>query len=262
MLMLIADSLGYSHVMSVLYRVAYILVTYTGVRAAFNRARHAFLPRLQAAVIEGHGLRVNHTALMIRVHSRVLPRGLPPDRRAGLISIRLASPGIPRPLYALLCATSHFGCGHLEIVFYEEQGRIVFHGIRNILKSNADRIGRNVLSREDWLSDCVDEIVILEEVSRLLKCHGLEVSLAAPADCVTFSVNKHLLHPEKRDATLETLRRQYVRLWKKVALRDNRVHVLPALGGSAVETAPVVGVRRSRPRSRTPGQESLGLEHP
>ena len=205
-----------------LYRAGYILAMYTGARAAYNRSRNAFLTQPKAAVIDGQRRRLTHTAvLLIRVHARIPPHSLPPDRRAGMVSIKVASPGISRALYALLCVTSHFGCGHVEIAFYEENGCVVFYGLRNTLKANAERLGSRFLPRTNFPRNRDDEIAILNEVSRILESNGLKTSLAAPGDCVKLSVNDILLHPERRHKTMDSLQNLYARIWKRVTLHDH-----------------------------------------
>lgn len=215
----IDERMSLSRGIGTLYRGGYLLAVYTGLRAAFNYTRSAFLPQPRMGALDGKRLHLNDLVqVSVRVHARAPAHSLPPYRRAGMISIGLASPQVPRPLYALLCMTSHFACGHIEIAFYEEPNRVVFYGIRNIIKGNADRIGCKFLLRNLQLSEHKDEIVLLRKVIQAVHDHGMETSFAAPQDCVKLSVNRLLLHPKRRDKILATLQKKYARIWKQVGV--------------------------------------------
>lgn len=204
---------------SFLYRFGYLLSMYTGLRAANNRVRHAFLPQLQVAKLSGRKLQLPESdRLKIRVHARVASDAMPSDQQAGMISLTLVSPKIPRPLYALLCMTSHFGCGHIEVAIIEKNGGVVIHGIRNIVAANADRIGCRSFVRKLQLGNDEDEAALLRELSRSLDAVGLTPRFAHPRDCVELSVNHQLLHPSRRGKVRSALRRRYRRIWRKAGV--------------------------------------------
>ena len=218
-------SVGYG----MLLRAGYLLSMYTGTRAAWNRARSTFLPAPQSAILDGRVLYLNESPdVLIRVHARVPPHPLPRKWRAGMFSACLLSPGIPRPVYALLRMTSHFGCGHLEVAFYECGGAVVIYAIRNIVKANAARIGCEHLLRNLDLGEESDEILVLRGLVQTLGAHGLQTSFASPEDCVTFAVNDLLLRPAKRVMTRAILRVRYTRIWSQAEMPDSAVHVRTA----------------------------------
>jgi hypothetical protein len=206
----------------ILFRAGYIIAMYSGMRAIWNRARSVFLPMPQAAILDGKQLRVNNIAqVLIRVHARSPPPSLTCSSAAGMLSVHLTSPRTPRPLYALLRMTSHFGCGHIEIAFYEEHDTVIFYAIRNIVRANADRIRCGRLLRNLMLCEDGDEIVLLQKLSQTFNDLGLKTSFASPEDCVTLSVNNLLLRPERRSEIRSTLLKRYARIWKKAEMRNS-----------------------------------------
>lgn len=202
-----------------LFRAGYIFAMYTGIRAVFNRVRSLLLSKPQAAILDGRKLDVEGLfQVKIRVHARVPPASLAGCDRAGMLSVWLVDSGMPWPLYGLLRRTSHFGCGHIEIAFYEEAQIITFYAVRNIVRSNAERIGcQRFLDSSGLLKDS-DEVALLQTLSRTLTDHGLQTCFASPENCVAFSVNNQLLPPEKRVMIRSSLRKRYVRIWKRVQL--------------------------------------------
>lgn len=207
-----------------LYRIGYLLAVYSGVRAAFNRIRHSFLPALRVRTMDGRRLHVNSVIeVELRVHARIPASPALRKRRAGMISVRLVSPEISRSLYALGCATSHFGCGQIEIAFHEDGDRVVCYAVRNIVRANAERIGFGSLLRKLSLWNDEDEVDLLREVLKCAAAHGFDASLADPEDCVALSVDQRLLPPENRAKALESLRRKYARLERQLGTPAQRV---------------------------------------
>lgn len=206
---------------NILLRAGYIVAMYTGLRAASNRVRSLFLPTPRAAILDGLEFSVDDLFQMrIRVHARSPPGSITANRCAGMLSIWLTSPGTIPPLYGLLRMTSHFGCGHIEIAFYEEHDTIIFYAIRNIVRSNAERIGCTYFFRNLNLRRNSDEIALLQKLSLTLNSLGLKTSFASPDDCVDFSVDNQLLRPEKRTRIRSTLRKKYVRIWNTLQLAN------------------------------------------
>lgn len=200
----------------IVFRVGYYVAMYTGLRAAVNRVRGALLPRPQTAILHGRRLSVNHTeSVLIRVHARQAPDSSAGDLRAGMISVQLVDPGIAWPLYALLRLTSHFGCGHIEIAFYETDDSVVVYAIRNIVQANATRIGCVHLLNDLTLCDESDEVLLLKSLQHLLGNCGLQTALAAPDDCVKYAVDDRLLRPGTRKKTRTMLRKKYSRIWQR-----------------------------------------------
>lgn len=198
---------------------------YSGVRAVFNQIHSLILPTPRAAIIDGQTLQVDgFDRAKICVHARAPSKSFRSGQIAGMISIYSVAPGIPRLFYTLLRLTSHFGCGHIEIAFLEEKGRVTFFAIRNILRSNIDRLGCRRLFCNLELSNDHDEIIFLRIISQLLHTHGLNTSFASPEDCVSLAVNESLLNPETRNQTLEAMKRKYKRLAKKCGM-----HAKPGL---------------------------------
>lgn len=203
--------------MSHIARIFYLLAMYSGVRAAFNRTRSAFLPSPKASILDGQTLQIeNISSAKVHVHPRAPAATLPPVRHAGMISINLLSPGIPRFIYGLLRLTSHFGCGHIEIAFYEDSDAVTVYAIRNIIRSNIDRFGGKHVFRSLKLASENDEILILQKTLKALNDLGIETELALPEDCVRFAVNRLLLDASRRDAATEALHRKYSRISKKL----------------------------------------------
>jgi hypothetical protein len=202
-----------------LNRILYLLAMYSGVRAVFNQVRSFFLPRPRASTIDGETLRFEgFDRAKIRVHARAPPKSLGSRQIAGMISIYSVTPGIPRFFYAMLRLTSHFGCGHIEIAFSEEKEMVTFFAIRNILRSNIDRLGCSRLFCNLKLSNDNDEIVVLRIIIQLLNAQDIDTSFASPEDCVSLAVNESLLIPETRNRTIEAMKRRYRRVAGKSAI--------------------------------------------
>ena len=170
-------------------------------------------------MVHGRVFQLDDTTLAkICVHARSPPKSLGRGRNAGMISVYLASSGIQPLVYGLLRLTSHFGCGHIEFAFYEEDETVVLFAIRNILRSNIDRLRCKGLFRNLKLSRNEDEIVVLQKLMRELGSGGLDVCFATPEECVDLAVTESLLNPETRDRTVVALKRKYRRIAKQVAM--------------------------------------------
>lgn len=204
-----------------LYRAGYVISMYSGFRAVFNRLRSRWLPPLRAAAMSRRTLVLDDgTEVTTQVHSRHASGAFPNGQRAGMISVRLVAPKIARPIYAWLCMTSHFGCGHIEIAFYEERERLVVFGVRNMLKANAWRIGLKARASKLQLCEDSDEVRVLTTVCRFLTENEFHVAFAEPSVCVQLAVDPSLLKPNKRDCTMDVIRKKYVRIWKQVRLES------------------------------------------
>ncbi len=206
-------------------RILYLFAMYTGARAVFNKARSFSLPGLRTEILDGETLQIDKSYLIrVRVHGRPSAKILGSENNAGMISIHLISPGISRLSYALLRLTSHFGCGHVEIAFYETHDSVICFAIRNILRSNIDRLRLGKLFRNLKLSSDNDEIVLLQDILQELNDRGVGACLASPDECVSLAVNKTLLNPKNCHRVIEALRRRYKRISKRIAMNNNALH--------------------------------------
>ena len=198
-------------------RMLYLLAVFTGVRAMFNRVHGLFLPGLRVAKLDGEVVQFDeYGPVRIRVNARPAPGILESEANVGMISLSLVSPGISRLLYALLRLTSHFGCGHVEIAFYEEQGRVTCFAIRNIVRSNMDRLRVGGYLDGLKFSRDHDEVVLLKRVLCELESAGFKTAFASPDKCVSLAVNPALICNGQRSRATETLRRKYRRIGKKL----------------------------------------------
>ena len=196
------------------YRVLYLLTMFAGVRAGLNHARAGLCRgRSRTAALDGHLLHSERLGeLLARVHPRLRPGRGAPRAHYGLISVRQRQPAVGRLLYRYLCLTSHFGCGHFEIAFYEQGDEVTIYSVRNTARSNAQRIGLVDTARQLRLVGHGEARILLREVVSLLESHGLVTRIAAPHDCIRLSVSESLLPPRSRAAVLDTLTRKYERL--------------------------------------------------
>ena len=211
-------------------RILYLLAMYSGVRAAFNTARGLLLPTTRVAIINGETFQIDAShRVKICVNSRPPCKSLGRGRRAGMISLSLTSPGISPLTYALLRITSHFGHGHIEIAFYEVHNdevddTVYCFAVRNIVRSNIDRLGWKGKFCKLKLASDNDEIIVLRRVIEQLNARGIRACLASPEECVAFAVNPSLLHSRQRKRTLESLTRRYKRIAKQLSNHDIPVH--------------------------------------
>lgn len=200
-----------------LYRLGYLLAMYSGLRAVSNRVRHRFLPRSKVSKLDRHVIDLADAELVLRVHARVPAHEELRDRSAGMISVKLRRPGLSRLPYSLACLTSHFGCGQIEVAFYEEGERVVCYGLRDIVRANLKRIGWEALLGNRYLEGDEDvETTVLRFVLEALKEGGFEASLASPADCVRYSVDLALVAPKRAERMLRALHRRYARIARRV----------------------------------------------
>lgn len=223
--------------MGIIRRAAYLGATYTGQRAAWNRVRAASLPALRAEALDGGQWRVGDALLRVRVHRRPRPAGLGREWRAGMLSLRLAEAPVGRLRYGLLLATSHFGCGHLEVAFCERGGEVVVYGLRNVLRSNVERwgLGRAV----PWLQAPADASEALRALAERLGNVGLATFLAEPADCARLCVDPGLVPRAKRSAVMRALRDGYARRWRRVRRADPSLPMArPLLAPSSARRTP------------------------
>ena len=201
---------------------------YTGIRAVANRARSVFLPVPLAAVIDGTTIQFDESvSVRVRVHARIPPSPSGDALVGGMISVYLEHPGIPRSLYSLLRVSSHFGCGHIELAFREEDGSVCVFAVRNMLCSNLHRLGCSACFRDLPLGTECDEIVVLAQIFDELRMHGLSACLASPADCVNLSVSPWLLRSKTRDRAIKALTRKYERMARQVAMHNNPLRAEP-----------------------------------
>lgn len=183
------------------------------------------MSELRVATLDGDFLQFNeYGSVRIRVNARPAPRSFDFEARAGMISLYLVSPGISGLLYSLMRLTSHFGCGHVEFAFYETHDKVTFFAVRNIVRSNLDRLQLNKHFRSLKLSRSDDEIVLLKLLLNKLNTLGIETSFASPDECVALAVTPSLLVPKQRIETIEALRRKYQRIEKKLAADCDVTH--------------------------------------
>lgn len=198
-------------------RILYLLAMYSGLRAVLNRVRSYCLPQPRASLLDRQVLLLDKACCVeIRVHARSHSQMKGKERIPGMVSISLASPGIHPIAYALWKLTSHFGCGHIELAFFEERGVVHFYAVRNILKSNMERLGGNRLSRRLKFAQESDEIFFLQQVMKRLADHGLPAIFESPEICVDLAVSPSLLHPQKHQRSIQALLCKYRRISKRV----------------------------------------------
>ena len=195
-----------------LYRWAYILCVYTGIRAAFNRLR-SWLDRGETPVSRLHRARIRPGGLgrmNVFVHSRPRPRSTQRAAHFGMISVRQERPSVGRILYRYLCLTSHFGCGHVEVAFYEAGGQVTFYAVRNTARSNAARVGWGDVSER--LGAPGEDVRILRTLTLKLERVGLSARFAPASECVELAVNRRLIDPRSLRRTTAALEKKYRRL--------------------------------------------------
>lgn len=200
-------------------RILYLLAMFTGIRAAFNTVRSYFLPKLRVAILDGEVMDfAEYGKIRIRVNARPVPNSLESGAKTGMISLYLASPGISNLLYGFMRLTSHFGYGHVEIAFYEVQEKVTIFAIRNILRSNIERLSLRQRFDGLKLSSDDDEIILLKRILGKLNSLGLTTTFAPPEECVSLAISQSLLIPGKQAAAIVALRRKYKRIEKKLMI--------------------------------------------
>ncbi len=155
--------------------------------------------------------------LLATVHARPDQAAPLPGVRYGMISLRESRPPINRLLYRYLCLTGHFGCGHVELAFYEKGSQVTIYGIRNIARANALRLGLAGAADQLSIADGDESQAVLLAVLKALNKLGLNGRLAPPHRCVDLAVNKRLLKPAACKPVLRTLHRRYAHLYSATA---------------------------------------------
>ncbi|MBL8892738.1 MAG: hypothetical protein JNL67_22365 [Planctomycetaceae bacterium] len=191
-------------------RVIYLMAMYSGCRALYNRWRSWGRPSLCAKKLDRAELLIgNREPAVMRVHSRVVSSAKLPSGNAGMIAVYLKSPGISAVTYRLLRLTSHFGTGHIELAFLENEDGLTFYAIRNILRSNIERIGAAAWFRGLKLGRERDEWQVLFSVIGVLERQGIRVAFAPAHECVALAVNKSLLTPDNQTRAVVALEQKY-----------------------------------------------------
>lgn len=199
-------------------RAVYLFAMYTGLRAAVNLLRSFRMPLPRSSAIDGEVIDFGGLeSLVVRVHARASPAADVGDSVGGMISVYSLRPGIPRWRYSLFRMSSHYGCGHLELAFYEKDNNIFVYAVRNILRSNLNRIGCSSWTDGLSLGAERDEFLVLEKIFGELRTHGLHTSLVPPEECVKLAVSPMLLKSATRDRTMIALTRKYKRMAKQLA---------------------------------------------
>ena len=211
-----------------IHRRWYLVATYSGIRAFANRTRSLFRA-LGVPIAPIHRTRISSEKLgdiVVFVHSRKCPPSGSDEANYGMISVRQQRPGMSRLLYWYFCLTSHFGLGHMEIAFYEQQRRLTFYGVRNIARSNALRLGLTMIADKLLLIKRDEELHVILEVGRLLEEHGIAANFAGSDECVNLSVCARLLHPAVQGRALDALKRKYERLQRKLRQSTHKSSIL------------------------------------
>ena len=130
----------------------------------------------------------------------------------------LLAPGIPKPLYRLLRLTSHFGTGHIEMAFYEDGETVVFFAVRNILRSNINRLGVGRYFRNLPFNTNDDEIMAIQGIFQALGSRGVEGIFAPPEVCIELAISNSLLNQKTRDQTFKSMMRRYKRIERQIEM--------------------------------------------
>ncbi len=202
-------------------RWIYPIAMYTGLRAAYNRWQNRGGTSLRLEAFDRVLLQVLDGELgVLRVHRRRLPASKRTMGPTGMIAISLQSPGVLSWLYRWLCLTSHFGTGHVELAFVELPEGITFYAVRNIVRSNLERIAGSNWFPTLKLQRPQDEIQVLLRVAHWLRERGVPTYFAPAEECVTFSIDRCLVRPDRLprvQAALERRYRQIIKAWVQAA---------------------------------------------
>lgn len=191
-------------------RWIYAVAMYTGLRAAHNRWRNRRGAPLRLAAFDGVELPVTDTEVgVMRVHRRRLPATKPTVGPTGMMAISLKSPGTRRWLYRWLCLTSHFGTGHVELAFVEHADGITFYAVRNIVRSNLERIAATRWFPHLKLKRDRDDVAVLLHVADWLRHQGIATSFAPAQECVAYSVDSFLVKPGRLPNVQAAMERRY-----------------------------------------------------
>jgi len=137
-----------------------------------------------------------------------------------MISLQQVRPTIGRAAYRWICWTSHLGCGHVEVAFYEEGGLVTFYAVRNMARANAVRLGCTKMAARLRLAPRHEDALVLTEVSRLLSLAGMKTRQAQPEECLRLALNRRLA----RGGRLGDVRRRIYRKYEKLHMQMSAVH--------------------------------------
>ena len=137
-----------------------------------------------------------------------------------MVSLRQVRPTIGRIAYRWICATTHMGCGHVEVAFYEERGLVTFYAVRNMARANAARLGCTKMAAGLRLAARYEDALVLTEVSRLLSLAGMKTRQAQPEECLRLALNRRLA----RGGRLGDVRRRIYRKYEKLHAQMNALN--------------------------------------
>ena len=202
-----------------LYRYGYYAAMYSGLRAAYNRLRsRRAIPNQRLQRLHSSCVIVGRSALFdARVYARRQPADGGPRADHGVISLRLRRPPMPRWLYRIICATSHFGDGHVEVAFYWRGNAVTVYAVRNIAAGNVHRLGLAAAAARLRITSARESLSVLRGVADALKAIGLQVGHAIPEECIALSVDDRLLAAGDRERAVTHWRRHYRRLHQQFA---------------------------------------------
>lgn len=127
-----------------------------------------------------------------------------------MFSCRQDLPALNRWLSRYLCLTSHFGCGHLEIAFYDDGAQLTIFAVRNTARSNAQRLGWRRIAKR--LRSERSDLRAVRALINELECAGTSVRLAPATQCVALALNPRLVPRPSLAKTRAALGRKYRRL--------------------------------------------------
>ncbi len=199
----------------------YRLSMQTGLRALWNRTRALCFRRpelvatLHKVVVTVPGL----GPMRLAVHARPTPEGEDPSRRFAMVSARQLNRRHHRWAYRYLLATSHFGCGHLELACFEEQGQLTFFGIRNMARANAVRFGLPWMGTDELGTLNDTETEFARACRAALHVNGTKPSWTSPTESVQLSMQPRLLALADRPRFKRHLVARYLRLQTALAAK-------------------------------------------
>ncbi len=192
----------------------YRLSMQMGLRALWNRMRALRLGRPKcAAALQGATMHLPGLGPMrLTVHGRPTPKGESPTRLFAIISARQIDRRQNRLAYRYLLATSHFGCGHLELGCFEEHGRLTLFGIRNMALANAVRFGFGGLQIQGLGTSEESTTEFARACLAALTTRNIRATCASPSESVRLSVRSDLIPPADRIRVQRILTARYKRL--------------------------------------------------
>ncbi|MFT5153239.1 MAG: hypothetical protein ACI841_003239 [Planctomycetota bacterium] len=220
-------------------RTWYPIGMYTGIRSAVNRLISCFYSldsRLDH--LQGYRIRIDAISeLTLHLHARPTPNGAEPSNRYAVASLQLLRSPIPRWKYRFLCNSSHFGCGHIEVAFYEREGALTIYGIRNIARANAERIGWHSASERLSLQEHGEDQLVLQLLCAKLNESGFATRHAKPDECLNLSVDPRLISRKTLARTTRALHKKYVRLHSTIEATAGQGQPFAAPEQLSLETA-------------------------